>query len=187
MADRPQEISLASGRTKTPGTPRTPKTGQMLGAKRCPCTRQSQARSAFNAPSWVSWVSRVSWPRLWSREAAKRLPRPPARAIHFQPLPVDGPPARNFIFQWADQDTQDTQDTQDVASHAAAPGHWLDRRHWDNGRLARCVDCTWAANGTRKMRVLPVSHQPQRTKGAALLPRPSCVPLAFAFGYLSAA
>ena len=29
------------------------------------------------------------------------------------PLGVGGPPAGNFIFWWADQDTQDTQDTHD--------------------------------------------------------------------------
>ena len=29
------------------------------------------------------------------------------------PLGVGGPPAGNFIFWWAGQDTQDTQDTQD--------------------------------------------------------------------------
>ena len=29
------------------------------------------------------------------------------------PLGVGGPPARDFIFWWADQDTQDTQDTHD--------------------------------------------------------------------------
>ena len=78
-------------------------------------------------------------------------------AIHSQPLPVDGPPARHFIFQWADQDRQDSQNPQDMASRACAPGCRLDRRHWDNGRLARCVDCPWIVNGTRKMRVLPVS------------------------------
>jgi len=32
----------------------------------------------------------------------------------------------------------------------------LARSHWDNGRLARCVDRQWAANATRKMRVVPV-------------------------------
>ena len=45
-----------------------------------------------------------------------RLPRPLARAIRFQPLPVGGPPARNAIFQRADQDQQDSQDLQDMAS-----------------------------------------------------------------------
>ena len=67
------------------------------------------------APSWVSWGSWVSWPRHWSREAARRLPGPRQVAIHSQPLPVDGPPARHFIFRRADQDTRDTQDTQDRA------------------------------------------------------------------------
>ena len=72
------------------------------------------------------------------------------------PLEVGGPPARIAIFQWAGQDRQDSQDPQEMASHAAALGHWLDRRHWDNGRLARCMDCQWPANATRKMRVVPV-------------------------------
>ena len=63
------------------------------------------------------------------------------------PLEVGGPPARNFIFQWAGRDHRDHRDHREMASHACAPGHWLDRRHWDNGRLARCVDCQSTASG----------------------------------------
>ena len=37
-----------------------------------------------------------------------------------------------------------------VAGWACAPGHWPAQSHWDNGRPARCVDCPWAANATRK-------------------------------------
>ena len=44
------------------------------------------------------------------------------------PLVVGGPPAGNFIFWWADQDTQDTQDTQDggkVGLRAEPLSHWV--------------------------------------------------------------
>ena len=44
------------------------------------------------------------------------------------PLKVGGPPARNFIFQWADRDHRDHRDHREMASHAAAPGHWPVRR-----------------------------------------------------------
>ena len=37
------------GRTRTPGTPRTPKTWQVLGAEHCPCISTLQVRSAANA------------------------------------------------------------------------------------------------------------------------------------------
>ena len=51
LAGRPQGISFSGGRTRTPETPRTPKTWQMLGAKRCQYTRQLQARSATHGPA----------------------------------------------------------------------------------------------------------------------------------------
>ena len=81
--------------------------------------------------------------------------------------PAAGPPARNSIFQWADQDHRDHRDRREMASHACAPSHWLDRRHWDNGRLARCVDRPCTANATRKMRVVPVSLFPVRSTSQA--------------------
>ena len=83
-------------------------------------------------------------------------------AIIGVPLEVGGPPAGNCrwkladrplgiaIFQWAGRDHRDHRDHREMASHACAPGHWLDRRHWDNGRLARCVDCKWTANGRQR-------------------------------------
>jgi len=101
------------------------------------------------------------------------------------PLEVGGPPERNFIFQWASRDHRDHRDLREMASQACAPGHWLNRRHWDNGHLARCVDCQWtagglsmdcqwtangrkwAANATRKMRVVPVRLFPVRSASQA--------------------
>ena len=59
---------------------------------------------------------------------------------HSQPLPVDGPPARHFIFQRADQDRQDSQDLQDMASRMLAhlaignTGNW---QHLHIGNIQR--------------------------------------------------
>ena len=47
---------------------------------RLPQARQSSALRTSQAHSWGSWKSCSSWPRRQSREAAWRLPRPPARA-----------------------------------------------------------------------------------------------------------
>ena len=46
---------------------------------RLPQDRQSSALRTSQAHSWGSWKSCSSWPRRQSREAAWRLPRPPAR------------------------------------------------------------------------------------------------------------
>ena len=104
---RPQGISFSGGRTKTPGTPRTPKTGQMLGAKRCQYTRQLQARSATHGPA-NRRCEALSMHRPGCLgcpgcpgQGAGPAKRPSAYlghrqvAIHFQPLPVGGPPARS--------------------------------------------------------------------------------------------
>ena len=108
---------------------------------------------------------------------------PPAGRV---PLEVGGPPARDFIGMRADQDTQDTQDPQDCGRVGFArdcgrvgfardcgrvgfaQGHWPAQSHWDNGRLARCMDCPLPVNATRKMRVVPVSLSPARSARQAL-------------------
>ena len=130
LAGRPQGLSFSGGRTRTPGTPRTPKTGQMLGAKRCQYTRQLQARSATHGPANrrcealpihapIASAKRYHEPANRRCEAlsmhrpgclgcpgcpgqgAGPAKRPSAYlghrqvAIHFQPLPVGGPPARS--------------------------------------------------------------------------------------------
>ena len=103
--------------------------------------------------------------------AARGAPQtfPPRLAAGWgMPLGVGGPPARNFIGRWAGQDTQDTQDSQDCGRVGFAPSNWPARSHWDNGRLARCVDCPWPANATRKMRVVPVGLFPAQRARCAL-------------------
>ena len=53
-------------------------------------------------------------------------------AIHFQPLPMDGPPARHFIFRRADQDRQDSQDPQEGGRVGLRTGQALSWESWES-------------------------------------------------------
>ena len=55
-----------------------------------------------------------------------------------------------------------------VAGWACARSHWPARSHWDNGRPARCMDCPWPVNATRKIRIVPVGLFPARSTRQAL-------------------
>ena len=69
---------------------------------------------------------------------------------------MGGPPAGISFSGGLAKTTGTTETAGLVAGVACAPDHWLDRRYWDNGRLARCVGGPLTVHATRKMRVVPV-------------------------------